>query len=185
MVEIQLTWLGACNKEICEMSALFGYLPNMVQQQNPPKPMVPAQPVADRADIKAETAPSITRKVAPNFEGSASSQANVNTGAKQQKSIDAEATKIAAESEVVANDQAASEQLTPADLADQRARELAKAREHATQYREYKARLESSQSDSSAKISEGAEKAPRMDVRIPLLDEMPDRPLPRLGVPTV
>ena len=177
------------------MSALYGYVPNLVQQQTPAKPVAETQAPAQSAQITPETAPAQTTKVAPAFRPNETPKSHADAGPNSEKqanlsrlmssaatAVDTPQPKLAAESKVKAN---RADELTPKDLATKRAEELEKARAHAELYRAYKDKLEAEVSQNQSITFGDKETTPRMDVRIPLPDEIPDRPIPRLGVPTV
>jgi hypothetical protein len=178
------------------MSSLYGYVPNVAQQQNPNRPLDTVQAAPNKVEVTPATAPSIVSKVAQTFKSGTAAATNTNadptpdkaqaaTLAASPKNTGEPELRLAAESKVAAAETNADDALTPADLADQKAQELAQAREHANQYREYKDRIESAQNDDAPRLDDDGNEQPRMDMRLPLVDEIPDRPLPRLGVPMV
>lgn len=172
------------------MPALYGLVPNAVQQHIPVK-----SPTADTSvRITPEKAPDLVvappKKVIETPRANASTHTNVSADQKPDKSFpkvpetsrSETDPKPTAESKVEA---AAHDALTPSDLAELKAEDLARAREHASQYREYKERTEQAQNRDTATLNDDPSDAPKLDVRLPLVDEIPDRPVPRLGVPNV
>ena len=177
------------------MSALYGYIPNLVQQQTTAKPIAQAPVAVQPAQNAPETAAAQANKVAPTLRANEGARPNADSEANAEKQANlnklvanaASATKtsqpkLTAESELAAN---RTDPLTPADLASKRAEELEKARKHAELYRAYKEKIEAETAQNQPVASSDENARPRMDVQIPLPDEIPDRPIPRLGVPTV
>ena len=119
-----------------------------------------------------------------------SAQTQTSTSSSEQSSNTAEssaspATKATAESQIVAKSEQfnvlSDLEISPERIEEQRSQELAAARELAEKYRETRAREEAMQAIGAN--GDEAENGKKMDLRIPLVDEIPDRPLPRADVP--
>lgn len=182
------------------MATIYGIPPVLVPPANQAQPFQPPP----SADTKAETALAVAAVSSAGASSGASSSTtpDANTGGsnpqatadrdikpKAPPSQDTKATqtpKMQAESQVAASARTAEtdesvSNLSPESLAKARAEELAEVRETFERYREFKAREEAFEGfRNNFRKDESGE---QMDVRMPLVDEIPDRPLPRIGMP--